>query len=111
MAAHSTEPDIDVEVAYALPERQLIVALRVPVGTTAIEAVQRSRIEEQFEGLDAAAGDIGIFGRKVRFDRVLDDGDRVEIYRPLLMDPKEARRQLARVGKTMGKRRRKATED
>ena len=99
------EGEIAVEVAYALPERQLIVALRVATGTTAIEAVRESRIESHFDGLDVESSQLGIFGTRVASDHVLADGDRVEIYRPLLADPKEVRRQLARLGKTMGKER------
>ena len=94
---------IAVEVVYALPTRQLLLPLRVPAGTTALEAVKRSDIETQFEGLDASRCTLGVFGRKVDADHVLADGDRVEIYRPLTADPKEVRRQLARIGKTMGK--------
>ncbi len=101
-ASHGPD-DIAVEVAYALPERQALIAIRVPVGTTALEAVRASRIAEAFEDLDAEAAPLGVFGRRVEADEVLRDGDRVEIYRPLTADPKEVRRQLARLGKTMGK--------
>jgi len=84
-----------VEVAYALPARQVIVRLQVPAGTTAREAVLRSAIATQFPGLDAEASPLGIFGKAVADGQVLQEGDRVEIYRPLIADPKEARRARA----------------
>jgi putative ubiquitin-RnfH superfamily antitoxin RatB of RatAB toxin-antitoxin module len=90
--------DIAVEVAYALPERQRILALKVPAGTTMLEAAERSGIAGLFEGLDLASAKMGIFGKAVADPRahVLVNGDRVEIYRPLTADPKEARKARAR---------------
>jgi len=90
--------EIVVEVAYALPERQRIVAAKVPAGTTVFAAVERSGIAHFFEGLDLANAKMGIFGKAVADPRthVLVDGDRVEIYRPLKADPKEARKARAR---------------
>jgi uncharacterized protein len=94
---------IRVEVAYARPERQLILALDVPVATTALEAVKLSGIEEHFPEIDLATQRLGIFGKLCKPDRPLNAGDRVEIYRPLLVDPRVARRELAAAGKSMGK--------
>lgn len=90
--------EIAVEVAYALPERQRILALKVPAGTTMLDAAERSGIARVFEGLDLATAKMGIFGKAVADPRrhVLADGDRVEIYRPLTVDPKEARKARAR---------------
>ncbi len=90
--------EITVEVAYALPERQRILALKVPAGTTMLDAAGRSGIARLFEGLDLATAKMGIFGKAVADPRthVLADGDRVEIYRPLTVDPKEARKARAR---------------
>ena len=90
--------EIAVEVAYALPERQRILALKVPVGTTMLDAAERSGIARVFEGLDLATAKMGIFGKAVADPRrhVLAEGDRVEIYRPLTADPKEARKARAR---------------
>lgn len=84
---------IKVEVAFATPEKQLIVALDVPTGTTVAEAVRQSGIEREFPDVDIAAAPLGIFGRKLAepASTVLNAGDRVEIYRPLLIDPKQAR--------------------
>ncbi|MBT4522837.1 MAG: RnfH family protein [Halieaceae bacterium] len=81
-----------VEVAYALAERQSIVVVDVAPGTTAIEAARQSGIEKSFDGLDLDQANLGIFGKAVDKSQVLQAGDRVEIYRPLLVDPKEVRR-------------------
>lgn len=95
---------IEVEVAYALPERQTIIAMTVTPGTTALEAVHRSGILTQFPDIDPASLAIGIFSRPLDGsvnpspqEYILQPRDRVEIYRPLLIDPKEAR--LARAAK------------
>jgi putative ubiquitin-RnfH superfamily antitoxin RatB of RatAB toxin-antitoxin module len=94
---------IDVEVAYACPDRQLILEVEVPAGTTAIEAARLSGIEEQFPEIDLGKNRLGVFGKLCKADRALNAGDRVEIYRPLLVDPRAARRELAAAGKSMGK--------
>ena len=99
----STVPDpemIRVEVAYATPERQLVLPLDVPPGCTLAEAIERSAIREEFPGLVVDFDAVGIFGRKAPAGQVLRAGDRVEIYRPLIADPKEARRKRARDGVT-----------
>ena len=88
---------ITVEVVYALPERQKIVAVEVPPGSRAIDAVRLSGIAGHFEELvvdDALT--LGIFGQVVPGHQVLAPGDRVEIYRPLKADPKAARKARAR---------------
>jgi uncharacterized protein len=97
------EEMIFVEVAYATPERQLILKLEVPANTTAIEAVRLSGIEEQFPEIEAGRNRLGVFGKLCKDDRPLNAGDRVEIYRPLLVDPRAARRELAAAGKSMGR--------
>lgn len=85
-----------VEVAYALPERQRIVQIEVTPGTTALQAVRQSAIEQEFPGLSVdETSALGIFGQAVKASQVLENGDRVEIYRPLLIDPKEVRRARA----------------
>ncbi|HEX6928322.1 MAG TPA: RnfH family protein [Gammaproteobacteria bacterium] len=94
---------ISIEVAYARPQEQLLVPLRVPAGTTAMQAIVRSGIQERFPELDLSKARIGVFGRLCPHDRVLEAGDRVEIYRPLAADPKEARRRLAARGKSIGR--------
>lgn len=86
---------ISVEVAHATPEKQKIIVVEVPEGTTVIEAVERSGIRSEFDGIRIDEKMLGIFSRKVKPDQVLKAGDRVEVYRPLIADPKEVRRQRA----------------
>lgn len=88
---------ISIEVVYALPERQCLLTLQVEENCTAFDAVQHSGIGAQFPELDLTAAKLGIFGRVIEQPKqyILRDGDRVEIYRPLLIDPKAARRQRA----------------
>lgn len=97
-----TEP-LTVEVAYATPARQQIVVLSVPEGTTALAAVLQSQIALAFPEIDTAQLQLGIFGKAVTPQHLLRDHDRVEIYRPLLADPKTVRRQRAEAGKGMSK--------
>lgn len=89
--------NIHVEVVFALPGKQQIVALELPAGTSVREAAIKSGLDAQFEGLDLAKADLGVFGKAIPKpdDVVLNDGDRVEIYRPLIADPKEVRKQRA----------------
>lgn len=89
---------LDVEIAYALPETQQLIELKVAAGTTAREAIENSGILQRFPEIDLSKHKVGIFGKTVRLDHVLSPGDRVEIYRPLIADSKEARRR--RAGKT-----------
>lgn len=89
--------DIAVEVAYAGPEGQVVIPLAVPGGTTAWEAVEHARANLP-EGVTPDPGRLGVFAKKVPADRVLEDGDRVELYRPLILDPMEARRRRAARG-------------
>lgn len=91
----SRDQEITVEVVYALPGNQMLVELSVVQGTTAREAIAQSGILKGFPQIDPDRQKIGIFGRAVKADVVLKAGDRVEIYRPLIADPKEARRRRA----------------
>lgn len=88
---------IKVEVAYALPERQLIIPLQVKKGTTMFDAAVQSGIAGKFDGLDLESAPMGVFGKAERKpkERVLEDGERVEIYRALIADPKEVRKKRA----------------
>ncbi len=94
---------ITVEVAYALPRRQLILELRVDEGTTAEQAIRDSGILQQFPEIDLDSNKVGIFGKPCKLADTLRNGDRVEIYRPLIADPKEIRKQRAARGKDMKK--------
>lgn len=89
---------LGVEIAYALPGTQQLIDLKVATGTTAREAIENSGILQRFPEIDLSRHKIGIFGKVVKLDHVLSPGDRVEIYRPLIVDPKDARRR--RAGKT-----------
>jgi len=89
---------IDVEVAYANPEHQVIVVLKMPEGTTVEHAINASGLLSRFPEIDETDIKAGIFGSVCKLDQQLRQGDRVEIYRPLIHDPKEARRQRAAKG-------------
>ena len=93
----SGDADIAVEVVYALPECQCLVALSVRRGTTVREAVALSGLPRLYPEIDSACsqGMIGIFSKRLPPDTVLQQGDRIEIYRPMTADPKEARRRRA----------------
>lgn len=102
MAGNEQAALILVEVAYALPERQRIIALQVPEGCTAYEAVLKSGITLEFPAIDPDTADMGVFGKNLDGkvlplpkDYVLRTKDRVEIYRPLIADPKAARQARA----------------
>ena len=95
--------EILIEVAYALPKKQLILPAKVKLGTTAEEAIKISGIIKKFPEIDLNMNQIGIFGKLTQKDHVLRERDRVEIYRPLIADPKEIRRQRAAEGKVMKK--------
>ncbi|WP_439886357.1 RnfH family protein [Pseudomonas sp. MBLB4123] len=88
---------IVVEVVYALADKQKLLRLTLPHGTTVRQAALQSGMEAHFPGLDLASSPLGIFGKAVAKpdERVLEDGERVEIYRPLIADPKEVRKQRA----------------
>lgn len=103
MTEDTNHKDIMVEVAYALPKQQLIVPVNIAEGTTAEAAVLASGIMEKFPEIDLTLNKLGIFGKLVKPDTVLRHLDRVEIYRPLIADPKEVRRQRAAEGKVMKK--------
>jgi hypothetical protein len=94
---------IEVEVAYARPDEQVILALQVPDGSTIEDAIRRSGVLERFPEIDLATNKVGVFGKVGKLDQELAPGDRVEIYRPLIADPKEARKQRAAEGRAMKK--------
>jgi putative ubiquitin-RnfH superfamily antitoxin RatB of RatAB toxin-antitoxin module len=85
---------IDVEVAYAEPERQFLRQVSLDAGATVADAIRASGVEHDF-GIDASALTVGIWSKPVARDTRLEAGDRVEIYRALVADPKEARRRRA----------------
>jgi putative ubiquitin-RnfH superfamily antitoxin RatB of RatAB toxin-antitoxin module len=88
---------IRVEVAYALPDRQKIIALTVEENCSVLDAAQRSGIDREFPEIDWTNAQFGIFSHPIEqpAQQLVRDGDRIEIYRPLLIDPKEVRKQRA----------------
>jgi uncharacterized protein len=99
----STIETIQVEVTYARPERQDVIPVKLPVGTTLLQAVEKSGLPAKYPEIDLAKGKFGIYSKLAKPDTVLRDRDRVEIYRPLIADPKEVRKQRAAEGKVMKK--------
>jgi putative ubiquitin-RnfH superfamily antitoxin RatB of RatAB toxin-antitoxin module len=89
---------LEVEVAYARHDVQVIVPLQVPPGTSTRQAIERSGLLERFPEIDLEHNKVGIFGKTVDLDQRLRGRDRVEIYRPLIADPKEVRKRRARQG-------------
>ncbi|MBE9609421.1 RnfH family protein [Chitinilyticum piscinae] len=94
---------ITVEVVYATQAKQTLLSVKVEEGCTAREAVERSGILAEYPEIDLARNKLGIFAKAVKAETVLRDKDRVEIYRPLIADPKEVRRQRVADGKVMKK--------
>jgi len=94
---------INVEVVYALPHDQKLIRKQLPEGSTLLAAVEASGVLEQHPEINPASAKFGIFGKLAKGDTVLRDMDRVEIYRPLIADPKEVRRKRAEEGKAMKK--------
>lgn len=94
---------IQIEVVYALADRQDVIPLTLPAGTTLKQAVEASGLPAKYPDIDLAKGKFGIYSKLAKPDAVLRDRDRVEIYRPLIADPKEVRKQRAAEGKVMKK--------
>ncbi|MEG1115550.1 MAG: RnfH family protein [Janthinobacterium sp.] len=95
------EARIQVQVCHALPDLAFLRSLSVPAGTTVEQAVVLSGLLQEIPGIDLAVNMVGIYGKKKSRDTVLREHDRVEVYRPLQADPKEARRR--RAGSKSGK--------
>ena len=87
--------EIMVEVAYALPEEQVIISIKVPTIFNVQQAIEKSGIQKKIPSIDLSKNKVGIFGKKTTLDHTLNDRDRIEIYRPLILDPKEMRRKRA----------------
>ena len=83
---------MQVEVVFALPERQVLRTLELPDGSTVGDAILHSKLALEFPEADFDELQAGVWGRPVDRSQLLNDGDRVELYRPLAMDPREARR-------------------
>ncbi len=96
-----TEQHMMVEVAYALPNEQLIIPISMPLGANAEAAIRASGILNKFPEIDLNVNQIGIFSKLSKLDAPLRNLDRIEIYRALIADPKEVRKQRAADGKVM----------
>jgi len=94
---------INVEVIYALPEQQPLLRVQLAEGATVEDAIRQSGVLDAFPDIDLARNKVGIFSKLVKLDETLRDKDRVEIYRPLIADPKEVRRKRAEEGKVTKK--------
>lgn len=91
-----------IEVIYALPDRQELVSIDLPEGSTVIQAIEASGLLQKYPDIEPGGRNkLGVFAKLVKTDSVLRERDRVEIYRPLIADPKEVRRQKAAEGKVM----------
>jgi len=90
-----------VEVVYALPDKQSLVSLEVEEGTTIKEAIEASGVLDTYDQIDLTRDKVGIFSKFAKLDTVLRENDRVEIYRPLIADPKKVRKERAAQGKAM----------
>ena len=96
-------PKIKIEAVYALPQQQSLINFEVPQGSTIAEALLLSGLLEKYPEIDMAKAKFGIFSKLSKADTVLRENDRIEIYRPLIADPKEVRRKRAEEGKVMKK--------
>ena len=94
---------LKVEVCYALPDKQVLIPVNLPVGATLQQAIEASGLLEKHPEIDIKKNKFGIYAKLSKLDTVLRDRDRVEIYRPLIADPKEVRKQRAAEGKVMKK--------
>lgn len=105
MVNHSTtsKASIRAEVAFALPDDQMIVSLMVDEGTTVEQAIILSGIIDHYPQIDLSANKVGIFGKLTKLGQLVREGNRIEIYRSLIADPKEVRRKRAAEGKNMKK--------
>ena len=93
---------INVELVLALPDRQFLLSVALDNGATIADVIASSGVAERVPGVDLDALETGIWGAPKPRGHVVSEGDRVEFYRPLQMDPREARRRLARSGRSMG---------
>ena len=98
-----SERMLKVQVCYALAQRQELVNLSLPEGSTLQQAVERSGLLLKYPEIDLAKNKFGVFAKLTKLDTVLREKDRVEIYRPLIADPKEVRKKRAAEGKVMKK--------
>lgn len=97
------ETQIKIEVAYATPEKQTLLVLEVPANVDVQQAIELSGIGRIHSEIDLAVNKVGIWSRTCKLQQSLNDGDRIEIYRPLIADPKEVRKRRAEKAKEEGR--------
>jgi len=102
---------IQIEVVYGLADEQSLLSLQVDEGVTVEAAIERSGILGDYPDIDLTKNKVGLFGKLTKLTQMLRDKDRVEIYRPLIADPKEVRKRRAAEGKKMAKGGGKETND
>ncbi|MDN3651685.1 RnfH family protein [Thalassotalea ponticola] len=94
---------VSIEVVYALPNEQTLMSLLVDEGATVEQAIAESGICHQYPEIDLQVNKVGIWNKAVKLQQVVQDGDRIEIYRPLIADPKEVRKRRAEKAKLEGR--------
>jgi hypothetical protein len=94
---------LTIEVAYALPAQQSLLTLAVMPGSTVQQVIEQSGIRQQYPEIDLTSHKVGVWSRPVKLDEQVKDGDRIEIYRPLIADPKDLRRRRAEKAKDEGR--------
>ncbi|MEN9534627.1 MAG: RnfH family protein [Aeromonas popoffii] len=94
---------LNIDVVYALPERQTVLRIRVAPATSVLAAIEQSGIVQKHPEIDLSVNKFGIYSRPVKGADLLQDGDRIEIYRPLIADPKEMRKKRAEKAKEEGR--------
>lgn len=102
-AGEAANDRITVEVAYALPSRQALLTISVSSAATIEQIIQQSGILQQFPQIDLLSQKVGVWSRPVKLDDNVKEGDRIEIYRPLIADPKDLRRRRAEKAKEEGR--------
>ncbi len=94
---------IKIEVTYALPDKQTLLALDVEPNSTIEQCIKQSNIQQKYPDIDLSKNKVGIWSRTKKLHEQVNDGDRIEIYRPLIADPKEVRRRRAEKAKQEGR--------
>ncbi len=95
----SNQGKIKVEVCYALPDKQTLLSLEIEASATIENIIKQSGILELYPEIDLSENKVGVFSKLAKLSDTLHDGDRIEIYRPLIADPKEVRKQRAQKNK------------
>ncbi|MCL4112800.1 UNVERIFIED_CONTAM: hypothetical protein GTU68_021818 [Idotea baltica] len=99
----TNDTQITVEVVYALPKEQTLLELKVDDATTVEDVIQQSGMLQKYPEINLSENKVGLFGKIVKLDQTVREKDRVEIYRPLIADPKEVRKKRAAEGKVLKK--------